>query len=239
MFLKGCLNGSRSKADHPRCPITPVELAADADAVVVAGVRAVHVHPRDEAGKETLEASSVASALDAVRARVTVPIGVSTGAWFLPETTDRLRAIRAWTVLPDFASVNFHEPGAADVARLLLDRGIAVEAGLWNLKAAEALMQADLGRVCLRLLFEPMEQTVDGALANLAGMEAVTHEVSESIPRLLHGDGSTAWPLLREAQRRGYQGRIGLEDTLLGPNGAPTGGNAALVLAALKIIRAE
>ena len=38
--------------------------------------------------------------------------------------------------MPDFAGVNFHELGAVRIARLLLDKGVGVEAGIWNVKAA-------------------------------------------------------------------------------------------------------
>ena len=55
---------------------------------------------------------------------------------------------------------------------------------------------------------------------------------SDGTPRLLHGVDATAWPLLREAARRGYDARIGLEDTLRLPGGEPPGDNLDLVKAA-------
>ncbi|MER6579665.1 3-keto-5-aminohexanoate cleavage protein, partial [Nonomuraea sp. NPDC001023] len=54
MFIKACLNGSRAADEHPRLPLTPAELAADAVAVRRAGAGAVHLHPRDAAGRESL-----------------------------------------------------------------------------------------------------------------------------------------------------------------------------------------
>ncbi len=44
--MKACLNGDRSRADHPGVPITPEELAREAEAAVEAGARAIHLHPR-------------------------------------------------------------------------------------------------------------------------------------------------------------------------------------------------
>ena len=55
MAVKACLNGGRTRAEHPAVPLTPAELAADAVAVRQAGAFAVHVHPRDPHGKETLK----------------------------------------------------------------------------------------------------------------------------------------------------------------------------------------
>jgi uncharacterized protein (DUF849 family) len=45
MGLQACLNGGRTREDHPAVPQTPRELAADAIAVRDAGAFSVHVHP--------------------------------------------------------------------------------------------------------------------------------------------------------------------------------------------------
>ena len=50
--------------------------------------------------------------------------------------------------------------------------------------------------------------------------------------RLLHGTDGTAWPLIDEAAARGHDTRVGFEDTLALPDGAPAPSNAALVAAA-------
>ena len=47
--------------------------------------------------------------------------------------------------------------------------------------------------------------------------------------RLLHGAEETCWPLVAHAGRLGLPTRIGLEDTLTGPDGTPAAGNADLV----------
>ncbi|GAC1393853.1 MAG: hypothetical protein NVS4B11_20280 [Ktedonobacteraceae bacterium] len=50
--------------------------------------------------------------------------------------------------------------------------------------------------------------------------------------RLLYGFDTTAWPLLKLALQRGYDTRIGLEDTIILPDGRQASGNAELVLVA-------
>jgi uncharacterized protein (DUF849 family) len=118
------VNGSRLPAEHPALPITPGELAADVTAVVRAGVGAVHLHVKDAAGVDTFAALELAAVLEAVRgAAPAVPVGVTTGAWALPDPNDRVFAVQSWTTLPDFASVNWHEDGADHVAEALLARG--------------------------------------------------------------------------------------------------------------------
>jgi uncharacterized protein (DUF849 family) len=233
-MLKACLNGARRPSDHPCCPITPAELAiAGADAVA-AGAAALHVHPRGDDGAETLDGASIAAAMDALRAAVAVPIGVSTGAWFLPDPDDRLRAIDGWTALPDFASVNIHEAGALRIADALLDRGVGVEAGIWTADAARTLVDSGLAARCLRFLFEPMEQDVDAALANVGAIERALTGVAPTVPRLLHGIFATAWPVLDHAMAHGYDTRIGLEDTLVRPDGTEARDNADLVRTAIR-----
>ncbi|TDD50466.1 hypothetical protein E1263_30870, partial [Kribbella antibiotica] len=136
-MIKACLNGDRTRADHPGVPITPTELAHSAAAAVRAGADALHIHPRGADERESLHWPDIDAAVSAVRAACPgVPIGVSTREPIVPDLTERLRLIAGWHRGPDFASVNFHEPGAAEVADLLISRGIAVEAGLFTPEAA-------------------------------------------------------------------------------------------------------
>jgi uncharacterized protein (DUF849 family) len=238
VLLKACLNGGRQLDDHPRCPITPAELAADGAAALAAGAEALHVHPRDEDGFESLAAHDVAATVEAMREIVDSLIGVTTGAWILPDADERLRTVEAWTVLPDFASVNFHETGAAELAKSLLDRDVAVEAGVFGPEAATALAASGLADRLVRILLEPREESIDDAIATVDAVEQTLDGVAPDVPRLLHGQNSTAWDLLAEAARRGYDTRIGLEDTIRLPDGSRTPDNAELVRAALAHYRA-
>jgi len=235
MFVKACLNGARRVEDHPAVPRTPDELATAAAAAAAAGAAAIHMHPRDDSGAESLDGSAISPAVAAVKAAVgpDVGVGVSTGAWFLPDPDDRLRAVATWTDLPDFASVNLHEEGAVDLARALLDRGVGVEAGLWHAEGARVLVDSGLAHRCTRLLLEPLVQDLTSALALTAEIEAEIAGVALEVPRLLHGFGTTSWPIVEIALDRGLQTRIGLEDTTVLPDGSPAVDNADLVRHAL------
>lgn len=80
--LKVCLNGGRSREDHPAVPRAPAELAVSAAGAVDAGAEAVHLHPRGADGGESLLAADVAAAVTAVRqACPGTPVGVFTGVW--------------------------------------------------------------------------------------------------------------------------------------------------------------
>jgi len=233
MLLKACLNGAREPGSHPALPLTSAQLAADARRCVDAGAGALHVHPRDIAGHESLAPDDIAAALSAIRAVCRgVPVGVSTGAWIVPLVAQRVDAIAGWTELPDFASVNFSETGVLSVCDALHAQGVGIEAGLST--AVDALWLRDSGLVprCLRVLIEPDEPDASSALATAAAIIAVLDDAAIALPRLLHGMGAAAWPLLDAALIRGYDVRIGLEDTLILPDGTLALDNAALVTAA-------
>ena len=235
-LLQACLNGPRRRSEHPRLPITPDEIAAEAVAVVAAGAQALHVHAKDADGVDTLDALAVDRVMSAVRtAAPGVPVGVTTGAWALPDPADRVAAVRDWSALPNFASVNWHEPGADEVAMALLDRGIAVEAGLWHEAAIRAWLAFPHRHRCLRVLLE-VDSPIGDGLAQAEALVAALGTGAGQIPILLHGYGSAAWPVLTDAVRRGLDVRIGLEDALTLPDGSPAQGNAALVVAARALL---
>lgn len=237
-LIQAAINGRRSKAEHPAIPVTPEEQAAAAAQAVAAGAGAIHVHVRAADETESIVGTDVSNAVTAIRAAAPgTPVGVSTGAWILRDERRRLEAVRGWTVLPDYASVNFDEAGATELAELLRSRGIGIEAGLANSRGAEILADSGLGGRCLRMLLEPDDLDVDTALRALAHVEAILDRARITVPRLLHGVGPTAWPLIDAAAARHYDTRVGFEDTLTLPDGARAPSNAALVAAARRRAR--
>ena len=234
-MVQAALNGTRTRAEYAAIPVTPAEHATEACACVAAGAGAIHVHVRDAHGNESLESSDVAETIDAIRlACPSTPIGIGTGAWIVPDVGRRLSMIRSWSTLPDFASVNLHEAGAAHVIELLLEKGIGVEAGIWNAPAAVSLIKSGLADACLRILLEPAEASCS-ARVNLEQMEEVLAVAKP--PRLLHGMGHCAWRLVELAARRHYDTRTGFKDTLRLPDGSLATSNADLVRAARSIIQ--
>jgi len=238
IYLKACINGARTPDAHPKLPVTPEQLAADAVAAHHAGAKAVHMHPKTADGVDSLLPEAVDAAVSAVRhAAPGLPLGVTTGFWALPDADARLRAVDGWTVLPDFASVNWHEPGSEDLARLLLSKGIGVECGIFHAEAAESWAASEIARHCMRVMIElngdggpnTWTATADDLLSQVltAGSPA---------PVLLHGFDESCWPLLQHAGKRGVQTRIGMEDTLKLPDGSTAPDNAALVSAAVQLL---
>jgi uncharacterized protein (DUF849 family) len=226
-MVQVCLNGPRGAADGAAVPLTPESLAQAAAEAVAAGATDIHVHPKTPCGQDSLSPRVVAATLEAIRARVSVPVGVTTGAWAEPDPRARLARVRSWTVLPDHASVNWHEPGAESLAAALIDLGVGVEAGIWSgTDAAERFAVSALGPKVLRVLAEVTAPEAAEASARTLLAELGT---AHGRPVLLHGEDDGAWPVLRLAGRLGLPTRIGLEDTLLLPDGQQAMSNAQLV----------
>jgi uncharacterized protein (DUF849 family) len=240
-LLQAALNGDREKADHPATPVSVEELERDASACVAAGARAIHMHPRDPEGRQTLEAGAVDGAVARVRRACGVPVGVTTSAEIEPDPERRLQLVGAWGE-PNYTSVNLSEPGAPELIEVLVGMGVGVEAGVWTVEDAERLAASGLGARVTRILVEPGELQLEGSQDEATRVLELVDAIYRTLdrhalfaPRPQHGDGRVAWLLLRDAVRRGLDTRIGLEDTLVGPDDEWVAGNEALVRAAREL----
>jgi uncharacterized protein (DUF849 family) len=177
-----------------------------------------------------MAATAVARTVNAIRSAAPgLPVGVTTGAWLVENPRDRVRLVENWDVLPDFASVNWHEDGAEEVSAALLDRGVGLEVGLWTLSAARTFVSSELRSECLRVLVElPSRATT--ALA-----EEILDIVGDEFELLVHGESESCWSAVQFGLDHGYGIRIGLEDTLELPDGSPAPDNVGLVRAALAL----
>lgn len=238
--MKVCLNGERAQAEHPRVPLTPGELARAAEPAVAAGAEAIHLHPRDRDGAESLAAADVGAAVAAVRAACPgVPVGVTTGLWITSgDPHARAVAVAGWAALedagrPDFASVNVSEAGWAELSAALHSAGIATEAGVWSVADARALATFRPANPVLRILVEVTDEPAGTAPERADEILRELDRTGAAEPRLLHGEQDTCWPLVAHAGALGLPSRIGLEDTITGPYGEAVAGNADLVRMAL------
>jgi uncharacterized protein (DUF849 family) len=211
MLIKIALNGGRLGA-----PATPEKIADDVARCADAGATHFHVHPRAADGAESLLPADADRVVKAIRSRVPhIILGLTTGAWILPDVQLRLEALAKWNELPDFASVNFDEEGCEEIARLLVARGIGVEAGVLDIASTQRFLAMQLPVV--RVLIELQEQRLEDAVRTTDEIVATLGD--DDAPRLLHGHGAVVWELFDEAVRRGYDSRIGLEDVASLPDG--------------------
>jgi uncharacterized protein (DUF849 family) len=229
MAVKACLNGGRTRSEHPAVPISAQELAADVVAVRAAGAFAVHLHARAADGTETLAAGPCERALVAVRALApAMPIGLSTSAAIDPDPFARAAAVSAWRVRPDFVSVNLSELGWAGIMRAALRAGIGVEAGLATPDAVAELAGSPFTHQLLRVLVE-----VEGGVEDA---RAIAERLPAGVPQLWHGYGERTWEVVAAGAAAGHDVRIGLEDVLVLPDGRVASGNAELVAVARRLV---
>jgi uncharacterized protein (DUF849 family) len=229
MEVKACLNGGRTRSEHPAVPRTPAELAADAVAVRRAGAFAVHLHPCDARGTQTLRADACDATVKAIRKAVPgMPIGFSTSAAIERDPFARAAAIKTWRTPPDFVSVNVWELGWPGIARAALHAGIAIEAGLSTPADAAQLADSPFAHRLLRALVE-----VEGGADDASAVAAL---VPAGVPQLWHGFDAGTWDVVAAGAAAGHDIRIGLEDVLSLPDGAGAANNAELVSAAFQLI---
>jgi len=229
-MIQCALNGAYTAADHPAVPVTLEQIVADARACAAAGAASVHFHPHRPGGGDSMAADVLDPVVAAVRAAVPeLEISCSTHADIdLGGAADHRAAVRGWRSPPDAVSLNLAEPGSVELGTELLAAGVAIEAGIFTLADADALLAAPWAEQVRRVLVEVIYEHDDEAAVALA------HAIDERVaplgrPRLWHGDARANWAVADEGARLGRDIRVGLEDTIVGRDGGPAPSNAEQV----------
>jgi 3-keto-5-aminohexanoate cleavage enzyme len=237
-------NGARrSKADHPRLPMTAGEIARDAAEALEAGAAMIHLHVRDSEGRHTLDADLYREATAAVRAAV--------GSRMLVQVTTE--AVGRYGPAEQMGVVDALHPESVSIAlREILPEPAGDEAAvarfLERTSAAETLVQliiydaselTRIGRVAARgILPEPLPPVLavlgrySGAGATEAELDAYLAAGIGRFPWMLCAFGPGEARFAAEAAAHGGDARVGFENNLWLPGGALAPGNAALVVAA-------
>jgi uncharacterized protein (DUF849 family) len=234
-------NGPWGKDVHPNMPIAMDELVTELRACLQAGATGVHLHVRDRSGAETLNPSAVNDTCLHVRELaeemgVPVEVGLTTGAWIVPDLGARLSMIHEWEGV-DCATVNLSEPGFEQVMSAMLDVGIGIDVGLWAPIEMDRLSRSGLLPLVQRVSIEldPGEPYLfEDEPTHLAQqLNDLLDDAGSTCPRLTHGMNDWTWTLVEDAFRRGHDTRVGFEDSVLLPNGTTADNNAQLVEAAV------
>jgi uncharacterized protein (DUF849 family) len=230
MLIKIALNGARPKEQNKFIPQSLSEIEKEVKLLYEYGQKVFHIHCYAEPGNESLKPDDVNNLVSLVKKiSQELQIGISSGDWIEPDLEKRKSHIRKWTIIPDFISVNMIEENAVEISKLLMAKGVKIEAGLNEKKAAEIFARSDLVKGCYRILIEPEPEEFGSAIEVVNEIEKVLNRHKIEIPRLLHGFNAVSWDLLREAKRRGYDSRIGMEDTIYLENGKMVKSNLELI----------
>ncbi|MGD8780268.1 MAG: 3-keto-5-aminohexanoate cleavage protein [Ignavibacteria bacterium] len=239
MLIKTALNGARSKEQNKFIPQSLKEIEKEVKLLYENGNKIFHIHCYDEDGNESLKPNDVNKLVSLVKnISSEIQLGISSGDWIEPDLEKRKSYIKAWEKVPDFISVNMIEDDAIEISELVLSKRIKIEAGLNEKKAAEIFVESDLIKYCYRILIEPEAEEFAQALETINEIEEVLNKHGVEIPRLLHGFNAVSWEILKEAKRRGYDSRIGMEDTVYTEDGEMVKSNIELIRYAQKILSA-
>jgi uncharacterized protein (DUF849 family) len=240
VLVQAALNGGTTRAEHAAVPLTPAELAVEARAAADNGAGALHLHPRDASGAETLDPDHVLAAVAATRAATGLPVGVTTAIWTVDgDVARRLDLVAKWTGpdRPDYASINLNEPGTEALADLLASLGIEIEAGVWTAADARLLGAVGFRGRILRVLIEPGDDNSAAAVATAAETASELAKLGVTVRQVHHGYALATWDVMRAAVAMGQDIRVGLEDTTVLPTGGRAVGNGDLVAAAVRLVR--
>ncbi|MCF8078820.1 MAG: 3-keto-5-aminohexanoate cleavage protein [Desulfobacterales bacterium] len=236
-----------TKKMNPNLPVTPKEIAADVAACANAGACLFHVHARDQEQKPTLGLSAYKRIVAAVKqAAPEVIVQLSTGARAGTDAEARANPVRLLPEMASFTTGSNNLPGIVYanspqfleyLATVFRDTGVkpeieVFEAGMIN----NACFLRDKG-----LIDDPMHfDFVLGAPGAMpAGVRSLVF-LSESIPPgatwTVAGIGKAEIPMAAAAIVMGGHVRVGLEDNLRMPDGAPAS-NVRLVEKVVAIAR--
>jgi uncharacterized protein (DUF849 family) len=218
-----------TKADNPAVPVSPEEIAADAEACLAAGASIVHVHARDEDGRPTYRLDVYREIVTRIRERrPDAIVCVSTSGRVFKELEQRAEVLDLdGDLKPELASLtlgslNFPREASINapdtirgLAERMAERGIVPELEIFDLGMVDYARYL-LGRGVLR---PPLYANVLlGSLGTLAATPLHLALVTEALP-----DGTT-WGATGIGRFQldvnvlaiamGGHVRVGLEDSL-------------------------
>ena len=218
-----------TKADNPALPVTPAEIADDAERCVEAGASILHVHARDPDGTPTWRADVYADIIERIRARCPDAIVcVSTSGRLWSELEKRAEVLELEGPLkPELASLtlgslNFPKQASMNepqtivgLAERMRDRGIVPELEIFDLGMVD-YARFLIGRGVLREPF--VFNVLLGSLGTLAATPLHLALATGALPEgsIWAGAGIGRFQLLVNtlAIASGGHVRVGLEDNL-------------------------
>ncbi|MCZ6537337.1 MAG: 3-keto-5-aminohexanoate cleavage protein [Gammaproteobacteria bacterium] len=235
-------NGARrGKTDHSGIPLSPLELAENAQEILDCGASLLHLHVRDESDRHSLDPGHYRAAIDAVRERVG-------DALVIQVTTE---AVGVYSVEQQMSVVKELRPEAVSIAlrELVPDRGNTHGASCFFewLRSNGVMPQYILYSVDEVRWFEEMRgrgmfhddlpfvlfvlgvygTTEYGDPANLEDYRRALGD--ERIPWAVCCFGPREDEVSQCAANTGGHARVGFENNMLMPDGSDAPDNAALV----------
>ena len=210
-MVKISMNGGVSKADNPYVPVNPEEYLEEIAWFMQHGVNNFHIHFRGADGVDTLEQKYVRPQFQKLKEVFpNAMIGVGSPLLYGRTSEIRLNQVNRWTWKPDYISVNVCEEGSPQLSELLQKQGIPIEYGIFEMEDAEEFVRQ--------------------------GYIDYLHDKYPEGNYLIHGEDIFTWDVIRFADSRGVDWRIGFEDIDRDENGQLLTSNVALYQHAMEIL---
>jgi uncharacterized protein (DUF849 family) len=240
-----------TRAQHPRVPLSPVEIADAVAEAAAAGAAVAHIHARDEDGAPTADPEVYAAIAAEIRARCDIVVQASTGVGLTVSCEDRLRIITSDAVDVTMATLNpasmtfgsgvFDNPPwfVEQLAQAMHERDIHPELEVY-----------DLGHValCLELVERGLVRTplqfsfVMGVRGGMPGDPALIAPLRAMLPPdsawQAIGIGRAQLPTSFAALALGGDIRVGFEDNVYFARDELAESNAQFVRRAVDLVHA-
>jgi uncharacterized protein (DUF849 family) len=240
--------GRRTKADHPKLPMTADELAATAAGCLEAGASMIHAHVRDRDGGHLLDADAYCAAIAAIRAAVgdRLVIQITSEALGIYSPAEQMAVVRQ--VRPEAVSLALrellpdesHEAGFAEFLGWLRREIIVPQIILYTPEEA-----AHLAALKARGLIPFEDIPVLYVLGRYAAGQRSSPAdllpfLAPGLPRLGHWSvcafGARETACVTTGALLGGHVRVGFENNLFMPDGSQARDNAELVAASAEAI---
>lgn len=255
ILIVAALNGSRTRDECPKLPLSPQEVASEAKRAVDAGAGMVHVHARRADGAPSFD-FVIDELVAAIRGAVDVPISLSTQRTQQTSLGTVTALFRVLSDLPDVGAVHVRAPepdlpAHREEARQILEaleeadvRPAPVAGGLDALGDLEALYADSLlGRAPFVLLqlggaMSASSDVAAGTPQNVVRLLDAAADSLQGMPVVASGRDDASPVVQAVAAAAGAHVRVGLEDAATLPDGSPASSSAQLVEHAVRLAAA-
>lgn len=241
----------RTRAEHPKLPLTPDELAAEVAGCLAHGACYARIHARDDAGRPTLAPRAVLAAVDTVRRRiggaVVLQPAAYAGDWATPlDIVNVARELRPETIALRLAEVVPDERSLSEAARFL--------AWLARERIAPHFVLSDVGEVQRYLSLRERGALPDSAhlveFAPLAPPDTPSEGVRPDalLPMIVAYRGDMPWTcsgigrfeaaIVALGTAAGGHATVGFEFNLHSPDGSTAPDNSASVERCARLLAA-
>ena len=241
----------KTKRDHPKLPISPAEIAAEAEACMTAGAAMIHLHVRDAEGGHTLDAEAYRPAIAALRDVVGDDLVVqmtteAVGRYAAPEQIEAVRALRPEAVSVSIAELipdSQSEADAGDFFAWLAGEAILPQYILYS--PEEIVSYAGFRKRGIipdanhSVLFVLGRYAADQRSSPTDLLPFVEAQAAEQVdvPWMVCAFGEREGECMATAISLGGHARVGFENNQVGPDGKQAGGNADAVTQAVEVAR--